>query len=220
MIGAELRNPWKSTLSMVFLTLPHRAMLLASLLVAGGLASGTPVVRAEADAPAQIILRGGTPDAKVDDPKGEVMTPSAAFELRCADPMVGAERVGSVEPESPIVLAPPLPGSFRWTSQRGGVFTLSAPPALGTVYHVSVRPGLFKANGEPLGADEVRATYHTPPMEALAGESSDKKDLPSTPKVQLLFKRSGRSRQNHALPEIPGRRGTNGRRPGRRAQQA
>ena len=172
---------------MILSKLLRRATLPVVLFVAGFGSSTAPALRAAGDLPAELILRGGNDGARVDGDAGEALTPSAAFELRCAEPMIGAERVGSEEPESPIVFTPPLPGSFRWTSQRGGVFTLSAPSALGAVYHAAVRPGLVKADGQPLGAGEVRSTYHTPPMEARFGASSNNKDLPAVPRVQLLF---------------------------------
>ncbi len=151
-----------------------------------------PGVRAAGDAPAELILRGGTSGDKAKEKeKGqEILTPSAAFELRCAEPMVAPERVGTEETQSPIVFIPPLAGSFRWTSQRGGVFTPSAPPALGTVFHVVVRPHLVKADGKPLGADEIHATYYAPSMEARFGGflgAFDKDNLAAKPKVQLFF---------------------------------
>ena len=44
-----------------------------------------------------------------------------------------------------------------------------------------------RADGQPLGATDVRATYRTPAMEAWFGKFFDGKDLPSAPKIQLLF---------------------------------
>ena len=151
-----------------------------------------PGLRAAGDPPAELILRGGTSGDKAKDKERgqDILTPSAAFELRCAEPMVAPERVGTEETPSPVVLIPPLAGSFRWTSQRGGVFTPSAPPVLGTVFHAVVRPGLLKADGRPLGAEDVHATYYAPPMEAHFGGflgAFNKDDLAAKPKVQLFF---------------------------------
>ena len=169
----------------------RRAILPVWLFMVGWVGLAAPGLRAAADAPAELILRGAATGGDKAKEKGqEILTPSAAFELRCAEPMVAPERVGTEEKESPIVLIPPLAGSFRWTSQRGGVFTPSAPPALGTVFHAVVRPHLLKADGQPLGADEVHATYYAPPMEARFGGflgAFDKKDLAARPKVQLFF---------------------------------
>ncbi len=173
------------------LSLSCRVMLPIWLFLVGWGGFSTPSLRAAGDAPAELILRGATTSGdKVKEKGQEILTPSAAFELRCAEPMVGPERVGTEETPSPIVLVPPLAGNFRWTSQRGGVFTPSVPPALGTVFHAVVRPHLLKADGQPLGAEEVHATYYAPPMEARFGGflgAFDKKDLAARPKVQLFF---------------------------------
>src|SRR5438093_6900943 len=82
----------------------------------------------------------------------EQLEPTTTFELRFDEPAVAAEKVGLPAKDSPLVVAPPLAGSFVWLSQRSGVFTPSAPPALGTSYRFTLAPGLKKADGTPLDA--------------------------------------------------------------------
>ena len=98
---------------------------LLPLLAAGSLVILPTVLRGSGPAPAaELILRGGGTD---EDSDATLLSPSAAFELRASVPLVAADRVGQPEADPPLVLIPALPGMFRWTSQRGGVFTPSAP---------------------------------------------------------------------------------------------
>jgi hypothetical protein len=76
------------------------------------------------------------------------IAPTTTFELRFDEPMVAYDRVGIVASSAPLVIKPPLNGSFVWLSQRSGVFTPAEPPALGTNYHLSLIGDLRKADGQ------------------------------------------------------------------------
>ena len=157
---------------------------LLPLLAAGSLIFLPAATRGGDPAQAvELILRGGGPD---EDAAASLLSPSAAFELRAPMPLVAADRVGQPAADSPLVLTPALPGTFRWTSQRGGVFTPSEPPPLGTTYKAALRPDLKDAAGEPVRAD-FRQTFHTPPLEVRGTVVGGMSDTAPGPKLQLLF---------------------------------
>ena len=158
---------------------------LLLLLAAGSLVFLPAAVRGGDPAPtAELILRGGSTDEEAD---ATLLSPSAAFELRAAVPLVAADRVGQPAADPPLVLTPALPGTFRWTSQRGGVFTPSEPPPLGTTYKVALRPDLKDAAGEPVHA-EFRQTFHTPPLEVRGKHIGYPDQEPDRgPRLELLF---------------------------------
>ena len=160
-------------------------VLLLPLLAAGFLVFLPAALRGDAPNPAvELILRGASTDEEAD---ATLLSPSAAFELRAAVPLVTVDRVGQPAADSPLVLTPALPGAFRWTSQRGGVFTPSEPPPLGTTYKVALRPDLKDAAGEPIRA-EFRQTFHTPPLEVRGVHIGYRDDEPDRgPRMELLF---------------------------------
>src|SRR3974390_210550 len=73
--------------------------------------------------------------------------PGMTFELRFASSIVPARQVGLASSNSPLVITPPLPGTFTWLSQHSGVFTPSRPLALDTRYHLGLVPGLRQVDG-------------------------------------------------------------------------
>ncbi len=151
-----------------------------------GLAAGDAPGEEAAPPAAELILRGGATGENADP---ALLTPSAAFELRFTVPMVAADQVGQPATESPLAIAPPLAGSFRWTSARGGVFTPSEPMPLGTTYKVGLRPGVTAADGRPVHAD-LAQTFHAPPMEVrgvAVGPYGGKRDALPGPRLQLIF---------------------------------
>ncbi len=116
------------------------------------------------------------------------LQPSSTFELRFARPMVGAEEIGAVVPESPLVITPPLSGSFTWLSRRSGVFVPSAPPALGTEYLLTTRPGLRDAGEKPVGKG-FREIVRTPEFGVSASVSGvyEADNAPAIPESKIGF---------------------------------
>ena len=156
-------------------------LLSAAILLPAPARSANP-----ATPPAELLLRGGDGREDVD---ATLLSPSSAIEVRFAADMVAPEQRGKPGAESPLVITPPLAGTFLWTSLRGGVYTFSEAPPLGASYEVRLHSGLKTADGEPIHA-EVSRSYHTPPLE-IEGRSSyyfgdPHRDEPG-PRVQLLF---------------------------------
>ena len=59
-------------------------------------------------------------------------TPATTFELRFESAMVKGDQVGLPSTNSPLVIRPPLAGTFTWLSSRSGVFTPTEPLTLDT----------------------------------------------------------------------------------------
>ena len=145
----------------------------------------------------ELILRG-TPKAEADEdadssktpaPDPGLMYPAASFELRFAATVVAADAVGKEATESPLVFTPPLPGSFRWTSQRGGVYTLTEPPPLGATFHAAVRDGLKNLDHQPVATPaDLARDFHTPGLDfaAVVVNTDGNGDLPLLPTVHVL----------------------------------
>jgi uncharacterized protein YfaS (alpha-2-macroglobulin family) len=118
----------------------------------------------------------------------EQIEPTTTFELRCDEPLVALDQIGSVATEPPLVIAPALPGTFTWLSQRSGVLMPAQPPALGTNYQVTLRPGLQDAKGALLAAT-LKRRLQTPPFTAcgFSPESFWEEDAPSNPQIHIQF---------------------------------
>ncbi len=166
------------------------------LLLALGI--GVAPAWSRAAAPAVELTLLGVPKPASDDdekpdkpaPDETLLPPTAAFELRFASPMVAADQVGKEAADSPLVFTPELPGSFRWTSQRGGVYTLSDPPPLGATYQAALRHDLKSADGQPIaGAADLKRAFHMPGLEigAVIANATENNDLPVRPKMHLVF---------------------------------
>jgi uncharacterized protein YfaS (alpha-2-macroglobulin family) len=82
----------------------------------------------------------------------DALSPTTTFELRFNEAVVGPEELGRTAPESPLVIIPPVRGSFVWLSQRSGVFTPVEPTGLGRAYRFRLKPGLRTADGHLLRA--------------------------------------------------------------------
>lgn len=85
----------------------------------------------------------------------DTLSPSTTVELRFDTPMVGKDRVGSVEQASPLVAAPAVKGEFRWTSSRSGQFRFTQPPSFATSYKFALRPGMKDVEGTAVEATDL-----------------------------------------------------------------
>ncbi|WP_075090292.1 hypothetical protein [Verrucomicrobium spinosum] len=85
----------------------------------------------------------------------DTLSPSSTVELRFDTPMVGKDRVGSVEQASPLVAAPAVKGEFRWTSSRSGQFRFTQPPSFATSYKFALRPGMKDVEGTAVEATDL-----------------------------------------------------------------
>ena len=82
----------------------------------------------------------------------EVPTPAMTFELRFEPAMIKESEVGVTATNSPLVITPPLAGTFTWLSPHSGVFTPTEPLALGRHYELNLRRSLQQADGQPTKA--------------------------------------------------------------------
>ena len=176
--------------------LPSARRFLSLLLAVGFVAA--PVVSPAAPPAIELTLLGVPKPADDEEnekpakPAGDenILPPTAAFELRFPSQMVAADQVGKEAADSPLVFTPELRGSFRWTSQRGGVYTLSEPPPLGASYEATLKGGLKNADGQPVnGSTDLKRTFRMPGLEITATivNASENTDLPVRPKMHLVF---------------------------------
>lgn len=122
-----------------------------------------------------------------------VLSPSTieattTFELRFDEPVVASEAVGAAHAPSPLVIEPALPGSFRWLSQRSGVFVPDVPPRLGTVYRLRLSPSWRPSDGAS-GRARLDRLVRTPGL-ALIEPSQlafNRDDAPAMPEVKAVF---------------------------------
>lgn len=115
------------------------------------------------------------------------LQPTTTYELRFSDAVVPPDLVGKQASPSPLVLRPPLAGTFVWLSQRSGVFTPTEPVKLDTEYHFTLQPGLRGANGEPLRA-RLDAFLRTPAFGVVeSSPSGGNADAPLMPTYRLVF---------------------------------
>ena len=75
-------------------------------------------------------------------------TPAMTFELRFEPAMVRDGQVGPATTNSPMVITPPVTGTFTWLSTHSGVFVPTEPLALDRHYELTLRPGLQRADGQ------------------------------------------------------------------------
>jgi uncharacterized protein YfaS (alpha-2-macroglobulin family) len=101
--------------------------------------------------------------------------------------MVKGDQVGLPSTNSPLVISPPLPGTFTWLSSRSGVFTPAEPLALNTRYELVLLPGLRCVDGQPSGA-KLRWTVTTPTFGVIATwpQQADT-NAQSEPECKLAF---------------------------------
>ncbi len=109
------------------------------------------------------------------------------FELRFDVAMVAGEPFDVPLANSPLLITPPLPGSFRWLSPRSGVFTPSEPLALDTRYELTLRSGLAQADGRPAKAS-LHRVISTPPFKVIASTPRmSNTNAVSDSQIKLLF---------------------------------
>ncbi|HYF34627.1 MAG TPA: hypothetical protein VD994_05000, partial [Prosthecobacter sp.] len=83
------------------------------------------------------------------------LSPSSTIELVFPTPMIAKERIGSKETESPLVLTPPLNGTFEWISSRSGHYRLTQAPKFNATYDFKLRPGLRDLAGKSLSTETL-----------------------------------------------------------------
>jgi len=117
----------------------------------------------------------------------EVPTPGMTFELRFDSIMVKGDRVGLSPTNSPLIINPPIKGTFTWLSSRSGVFTPTQPLALDTKYELSLSPGLPCADGQPCDAT-LHWTIQTPPFEVIgAWPNHTDANSDAEPEIKVAF---------------------------------
>lgn len=117
------------------------------------------------------------------------LDPITTLEVRFDEPAIGAlDNPSTVKPLNPLVISPKIKGSFKWLSQRNGIFTPTAPWALGTTYHVSLKSGLKNADGKPMNA-KLEESLSTPPfaVENIYPNGYHKDNAPSLFTMQASF---------------------------------
>ena len=85
----------------------------------------------------------------------DTLTPATTLELRFDTPMIGKEKVGTVEKTSPLTVTPAVEGEFKWTSTRSGQFHFKKSPAIGTTYAFALRSGLKDASGGKVASEDL-----------------------------------------------------------------
>ncbi|HEX9047932.1 MAG TPA: hypothetical protein VF988_12985 [Verrucomicrobiae bacterium] len=114
-------------------------------------------------------------------------TPAMTFELRFESDMVKGDRVGLSVTNSPLILQPPLAGTFTWLSTRSGVFTPKEPLALDAKYELSLQPDLRRADGSHSDA-VLHATVKTPAFGVInAWPRREDTNADSDPEIKLAF---------------------------------
>lgn len=132
----------------------HKLILSSLLLLSVLSASGAPASK-KSKAKAEPTAPKSNLEARlVINPKE--FGPLSTIELTFATSMIPKERVGSTEPESPIVIVPPLQGKFEWTSTRGGIYRLSQAPSFDAGYRFDLRAGLKDTEGRDVPASKLK----------------------------------------------------------------
>ena len=108
------------------------------------------------------------------------------FELRFEPAMIKESEVG-IPANSPLVITPPLAGTFTWLSPHSGVFTPKEPLALGRRYELNLRLGLQQADGQP-----SKAVLHRTVMMPSFGLTTTwpryaNTNASSEPEIKLVF---------------------------------
>lgn len=122
-------------------------------------------------------------------------SPAMTFEVRFEQAMANASQVGMAFANSPLVITPPVAGTFTWLSARSGVFTPSEPLTLDTRYELKLRPGLAGAEGQPSRA-KLRYAFVTPPFGVgAAWPQQASSNATSEPEIRLAFNADVRAGQ-------------------------
>jgi uncharacterized protein YfaS (alpha-2-macroglobulin family) len=115
------------------------------------------------------------------------LQPTSTLEFRFARPMIARDEIGLTPKQSPVIIAPAVPGTFTWLSRSSGVFVPAGAWPLGGQFVVTLSPVLKAADGKPL-AGAFRAMLKAPPFARTAmrgdGEADEARPFP---KVMLAF---------------------------------
>lgn len=78
------------------------------------------------------------------------LSPDSTIEVVFPTPMIPKDKIGSVDPETPLVVTPALTGEFQWVSTRSGQYKLSQAPKFNASYQFALRDGLKDVTGKTL----------------------------------------------------------------------
>lgn len=139
-----------------------------------------------------VLLPGCRPDSEESESVqlvlgGSGLEPDSTVELRFDEEMASADDIGRSSTNSPLVITPPVAGSFTWLSTRSGTFTPSEPFRMDTRYDFSLRPGLKRADGQAAVAALHRVMRSTPFMLVNTSQSEARRDASSEPAISLTF---------------------------------
>ncbi|SKA80236.1 Uncharacterized conserved protein YfaS, alpha-2-macroglobulin family [Prosthecobacter debontii] len=83
------------------------------------------------------------------------LAPDCTIEVVFPTPMIAKEKIGSVDPESPLVVTPALTGEFQWVSTRSGQYKLTQTPKFNASYDFALRQGLRDVEGKALSTESL-----------------------------------------------------------------
>ena len=107
------------------------------------------------------VLEEARLEAEIDIQPQE-LAPDSSIEVRFPTSMVAKERVGTVEPVSPLAVQPELAGEFKWTSTRSGLYKLTQPPKFNATYSFKLKPGLKDVEGKSLSTEQLDEVNSAP----------------------------------------------------------
>lgn len=116
------------------------------------------------------------------------LQPTSTLEFRFGREMASKDELGVPVANSPVVIDPPLPGSFTWLSRRSGVYVPWEAPRMGVTYRIAVRPDLQDAAGKPMGAG-FKAAASTPAFGTTAVPPNAGEHLQANPEIKIAFNR-------------------------------
>ncbi len=124
------------------------ALCLAALLpLSTSLAA--PVKKSRAETKAEPVL-----EAEFSIHPAE-LSPESTLEVVFPTPMIPKEKIGTVDPESPLVIKPALAGEFQWVSTRSGQYKLTQAPKFNASYDFVLRAGLRDLAGKALSTESL-----------------------------------------------------------------
>ena len=88
--------------------------------------------------------------------KTDQLEPTSTFEIQFDEPVATPEAVGQEAASTPIELHPAVTGTFRWLTERSGVFTPAEALPLGVTFRITLARGLVNASGQPVSAELAR----------------------------------------------------------------
>lgn len=118
---------------------------------------------------------------------GSSLEADSTVELRFDEEMASPDDIGRPSTNSPLVITPPMAGSFTWLSTRSGAFTPSEPFRMDTRYEFSLRPGLNRADGQAAVAALHRVMRSMPFTLVNTSPSEARRNASSEPAIRLTF---------------------------------